>query len=456
MGYIPHTEEETREMLAQIGLSSLEQLFGEVPAELAAPDLAALPPAMTEWQLARLMGERAAQDGGLLNFVGAGAYEHHIPAPVWEIAGRGEFYTAYTPYQPEASQGTLQTLYEFQSMLAGLMAMHAANASLYDGASALAEAVRMALRCRRPGESRRVLVPTTVSPHYRRVLRALVPEAELVALPYCTQGGHIPPESLQSFGDVAALVIPQPNYFGILEEVHALTAWVRQRGGLSIALVNPVAMGLLAPPGEWGELGVDIACGEGQPLGAPLSSGGPYFGFICCRESHLRQMPGRIVGRTREVAPRGRRGFVLTLQAREQHIRRAKATSNICTNQGLMAIAAAIHMALIGPEGLRAIALTCHERTRTLLAEIQTRTGITPLFDRPFFHETVFRVAGAVVPLLESMSRQGVAAGVALGADYGELADALLVCATETRSDDDLRRYAAVLAATLEKGEGPC
>ncbi|NGZ27703.1 MAG: aminomethyl-transferring glycine dehydrogenase subunit GcvPA [Magnetococcales bacterium] len=455
MAYIPHTLEETRLMLQQIGIASLDELYKEVPDSLPEATLESLPPAMTEWQLSRLMSQRAAKDGGLLNFIGAGAYEHHIPAPVWEIAGRGEFYTAYTPYQAEASQGTLQTLYEFQTMLAGLMAMAAANASLYDGASALAEAIRMALRAN-PSGNRRVLLPATVSPHYRKVVHALVPEAELIQVPYCPQGGHIPPESLAQYQQVAALVIPQPNFFGILEEVHALTQWVQGQGGVAIGLVNPVAMGLLAPPGQWGNKGCDIACGEGQPLGIPLASGGPYFGFICCRSELLRQMPGRIVGRTKETGPAGRTGFVLTLQAREQHIRRAKATSNICTNQGLMAIAAAIHMAILGPAGIKAVAASCHQQTRTLLHAIQEATGLTPCFNRPYFHEALLRLPRPVAPLLEELSHQGIAGGFAVEKEYPELQGGLLICATETRSDEDLHLYANALAKALQQEEKPC
>ncbi|HFC54313.1 MAG TPA: aminomethyl-transferring glycine dehydrogenase subunit GcvPA, partial [Gammaproteobacteria bacterium] len=389
MPFAPHTPEEIREMLDVIGVRRMEDLFSEIPDDLRVREPGAVPPPMGEMEVARLMHERAAADGRPLCFIGAGAYEHHIPAAVWEIATRGEFYTAYTPYQAEASQGTLQLLYEFQTMMAGLTGMEISNASLYDGASALAEAVLMAVRANRGSRSRRILMPSTVHPAYRQVVRTVVRNQgiELVELPYCSACGNIVPGSLQRFAgeEFAALVVPQPNFFGVLEEVDQLTDWAHANGMLVIGLVNPVALALLAPPGDWGEQGADIACGEGQPLGVPLSSGGPYFGFLCCRESHVRQMPGRIVGRTVDSA--GNPGYTLTLQAREQHIRRSRATSNICTNQGLMTTAATIHMALLGPSGMERVAACCHHTTRRLLEMLTAIDGVEALFDRPFFHE---------------------------------------------------------------------
>ncbi len=459
MPFIPHTADEIREMLAVIGVQKIEDLFSEIPAELRSQNSGEIPPALTEMELARLMRERASRDGQPLCFIGAGAYEHHIPAAVWEIAGRGEFYSAYTPYQAEASQGTLQLLYEFQTMMASLTGMDVSNASLYDGASALAEAVLMAVRVNRKSKSKRVLMPTTVHPVYRQVVRTIVHNQgiELVELPYCTRCGNIVPDSLQYLAgeDFAALVIPQPNFFGVLEEVDVLTDWAHANGVLAIGLVNPVALALLSPPGEWGEQGVDIACGEGQPLGAPLSSGGPYFGFLCCRQSHVRQMPGRIIGRTVDVD--GNPGYTLTLQAREQHIRRSKATSNICTNQGLMTTAATIYMALLGPAGLEQVATRCHATTRRLLEKLAAIEGVKPLFDRPFFHEVVLSLDVPVQPLLDRLAQQQLLAGYNLGGDYPELGNALLVCCTETKSDDDLERYVTLFGeAMIDSGRSPC
>ena len=369
MPFIPHTRDDVQAMLDTIGVSGIEELFDEIPDRLRISGLDGVPEALGEQGVGRLMMTRSEQDGRPLCFIGAGAYDHHIPAAVWEIATRGEFYSAYTPYQAEASQGTLQLIYEFQTMMARLMAMDVSNASLYDGASALAEAVLMAIRANRKSKSRKVLMPVTVHPNYRKTTDTIVQNQsiEIVEIPYDPSGGHTTLDSLAAHAgsDIAAVVISQPNFFGVLEDVDEITDWAHQQGALVIAVVNPVAMALLKPPGEWGENGADIVCGEGQPLGVPLSSGGPYFGFMCTTSKLVRQMPGRIVGAT--VDRDDRRGYALTLQAREQHIRRSKATSNICTNQGLMVTAATIHMAIVGPEGLRQAALQSHANTNRLV-----------------------------------------------------------------------------------------
>ncbi len=454
MPFVPHTEEEIREMLEVIGVQRIEALFSEIPPELRAPPMEGmLPEALNEMEIGRLMRERAARDGQPLCFVGAGAYEHHVPAAVWEIATRGEFYTAYTPYQAEASQGTLQLLYEYQTMMASLTGMEISNASLYDGASALAEAVLMAVRANRRSKSKRVLIPATVHPVYRKVVRTIVTHQgiEVVELPYCTACGNVVPDSLAQYseGDYAALVVPQPNFFGVLEEVDRLTDWAHTNGTLVIGLINPIAAAILAPPGEWGETGADIACGEGQPLGIPLSSGGPYFGFLCCRESLVRQMPGRIVGRTVDLD--GKAGFTLTLQAREQHIRRSKATSNICTNQGLMTTAATLYLSLLGPEGLERVASACHDNTRRLLEKVVAIEGVEPLFDGEFFHEVVLRVDLPVNRLLERLAGHQLLAGHSLAEDYPELGDAFLLCCTETKTEADLEQFATLLRETMSE-----
>lgn len=379
MPFIPHTEEDISAMLASIGANTIEELFDEIPAALKSDGLERIPPGLNEMEISRLMLERAEADGRYLNFIGAGAYEHHIPAAVWQITTRGEFYSSYTPYQAEASQGTLQLLYEYQTMMASLTGMDVSNASMYDGASALAEAALMAVRSHK--SSRRILMPKTVHPVYRSVVRTIVKNQgiEVVELPYCSQSGQTLPESLDEFGkeEFAALVIPQPNFFGVLEQVDALTDWAHSKNALAIGVVNPLALALLTPPGEWGGTGADVAVGEGQPLGIPLSSGGPYFGFMACKQSLVRQMPGRIIGRTTDLD--GKTGFVLTLQAREQHIRRSKATSNICTNQGLMVTAATIYMSLLGPEGLRRVAAQSHANTVTLVEQMETLPGFLRL-----------------------------------------------------------------------------
>jgi len=438
-------------MLERIGVGAIEDLFDEIPPALRIGSLAGVPEALSEMEVARLAAERATTDGRPLNFIGAGAYEHHIPAPVWALVTRGEIYSAYTPYQAEASQGTLQIMYEFQSMIAGLAALDVSNASLYDGASALAEACLMAVRAHRRSKSARILVPTTVNPVWRRVARVITEGQGLVIeeLPYGAEDGRTSLEALarHAGSDVTALVIQQPNFFGQLEDVDALTRWARANGALVIAVVNPVALAVLKPPGEWGEGGVDVACGDAQPFGVPLSSGGPYVGFMACRMEHVRQMPGRIAGRTVDVE--GKPGFTLTLQAREQHIRRAKATSNICTNQGLLMSAATIHLALLGPAGLERVARACIARTAELVAALTRLPGVRAAFAGPRFHEAVLQLERPVAPLIEALAKDGIIGGCDLSRDFPELGDALLVCATETRTRTDIEAYAGALGRLL-------
>ncbi len=451
MPYIPHTEADVRAMLDRIGAGSIDQLFDEIPAPLRVDSLPGVPEALCEMEVARLAAGRARADRPCLNFIGAGAYEHHIPAPVWALVTRGEIYSAYTPYQAEASQGTLQIMYEYQSMIAGLTGMDASNASLYDGASALAEACLMAVRAHRRSESARILMPDSVNPVWRKVARVITEgqQLRLEALPFDPARGTTDPGSLERYAgqDIAAIVVQQPNFFGQLEDVEALTRWARANGALVIAAVNPVSLALLAPPGEWGEGGADIACGEAQPFGVPLSSGGPYVGFMASRMEHVRQLPGRIAGRT--IDADGRPGFTLTLQAREQHIRRGKATSNICTNQGLLMSAATIHLALLGPTGLERVARACVARTQELVGALTGIDGIRSAFSGPRFHEAVLQFDRPVAPLLEALAADGIVGGFDLSRDYPQLGHALLTCATETRSSADIQRYAQALGRLL-------
>ena len=411
MPFIPHTEDDVSAMLAAIGVKSIDDLFDEIPASLSSRGLDQVPPGVGEMQITRLMHERAERDGRWLNFIGAGAYEHHIPAAVWQIATRGEFYSAYTPYQAEASQGTLQLLYEYQSMMTTLTGMDVTNASLYDGASALAEAVLMAVRVHKT--SKVVLLPATVHPVYRKVVHTITRDQgiELVEIPYCTECGHMIPDALKAYAgrDHAALVVPQPNFFGALEPADELNAWAHANGMLVIAVVNPTSLALLRPPGEWADDGADIVVGEGQPLGVPLAGGGPYFGFMACREQYVRQMPGRIVGRTVDVD--GKPGYTLTLQAREQHIRRSKATSNICTNQGLAVTAATIYMALLGPGGLKQVAQSCHVNALELARQLCALPGVKRAFSGAVFHEFVLRLNAPVSDVLHALKAQGILGG---------------------------------------------
>ncbi|HEX4268217.1 MAG TPA: aminomethyl-transferring glycine dehydrogenase subunit GcvPA [Steroidobacteraceae bacterium] len=452
MAFIPHTREDVESMLEAIGVGSIEQLFDEIPASLRLAALAGVPEAASEMEIGRLMAERARLDGRPLCFIGAGAYEHHIPAAVWAIATRGEFYSAYTPYQAEASQGTLQLLYEYQTMMASLTGMEVSNASLYDGASAMGEACLMAVRANRKSHSKRILVPATVHPHYRRTAAAVAGNQQLVfeEVPYCTEEGCIAAGALDRFDgqDITALVIQQPNFFGRLEDVDVLCDWAHARNILVIGVVNPTSLALLKPPGQWGgNKGADIAVGEGQPLGVPLSSGGPYFGFMASRMEHVRHMPGRIIGRTLDAA--GRSGFTLTLQAREQHIRRAKATSNICTNQGLLVTAAAVYLSLMGPAGLERVAAAAHARTRELAGALTRVPGVRRLFRGPVFHEEAIALDRPVAPVLEKLTARGILGGLDLAEHYPELGPALLVCATETKTSADIERYASALAECL-------
>jgi glycine dehydrogenase subunit 1 len=452
MPFIPHTPEDVREMLATIGAPSTEALFDEIPAALRAKALEEVPPALSEMEVGRLMSARAASDGRPLNFIGAGAYEHHVPAAVWAIVARGEFYSAYTPYQAEASQGTLQLLYEYQSMMASLTGMAVSNASLYDGATALAEACLMSVRAHRRSKSQRILVPASVNPTYRQVLQAIAGNQNLAfdLLPYDASGGHTTPASLEKYrgADITALVIQQPNFFGTLEDVDALTDWAHEAGMLVIAVVNPTSLAILKPPGSWGAKGADIVCGEGQPLGVPLSSGGPYFGFMTTRMEHVRQMPGRIVGRTVDLD--GKPGFTLTLQAREQHIRRSKATSNICTNQGLLVTAATIYLSLIGPHGLAQVASVSMERTAELVDALARVRGVRLAFDRPRFHEAVLLLDRPVKGVLEALAARGIVGGCDITGQYPSLGNALLVCATETRTREDIASYARALGEIMQ------
>src|SRR4051812_1336267 len=450
MPFNPHTPKDVGDMLAAIGAKTIDALFDEIPKELRIESLAGIPDALNEMQTGKLMMARAAQDGMPLNFIGAGAYEHHIPSAVWAVTTRGEFYSAYTPYQAEASQGTLQLIYEYQTMISSLTGVEVSNASLYDGGSAVAEASLMAIRAHRKSRSQRILIPTTVHPHYRKVALATASGQGVRFEEVPCPKGRLTLADLEKYQgeDVTALVIQQPNFFGQLEDVDALTDFAHANGIMVIASVNPTSLAILKPPGEWGTTGADIACGDCQPLGVPLSSGGPYAGFLTTKMEFVRQMPGRIVGRTVDQA--GQQGFALTLQAREQHIRRGKATSNICTNQGLLVTAATIYLSLLGPQGLARVANEAHARTNELVQALTRIKGIRLAFEGARFHEAVLLLDRPVAPVLADLARRGIVGGFDLGADYPELGNALLVCATETRTAADIEVYADALAESLK------
>ena len=450
MPFIPHTEDDEKSMLDAIGVASIDKLFDEIPASIIAAPIDQIPPGESEMAMLRLMQERARRDHVDLCFIGAGAYEHHIPSAVWDIVGRGEFLTSYTPYQAEASQGTLQLIYEFQTMISRLTGMEVANASVYDGATALAEAMLMAVRANKKIKTRRILCAGNINPRYFNTCETIVRNQgiEIQQLKFDAESGLLKPEWLDQIDDGVAVVLSYPNFFGGLDAVETLTDLAHAKGALVIALVNPTALAILKPPGEWGAAGADIVVGEGQPLGIPLASGGPYLGFMCCRQAIVRQMPGRIIGRT--VDRQGKTGFTLTLQAREQHIRRAKATSNICTNQGLLVTAATIYMSIMGNEGLRQVALACHSGMAHLLSRAEQLPGVRRRFAGPYFHESVLKLPVPAAEVIQSMAAQGILPGYDLGEDHDDMVNCLLVNVTEKKSAADLDRFIEVLTTSLE------
>lgn len=446
MPFIPHTEAEIEAMLGVIGASSIDELFDEIPAHLQVDGLHNVPAGISEMAMLAKLSERAERDNAGVCFVGAGSYDHHIPAAVWDITARGEFMTAYTPYQAEASQGTLQLIYEYQSMLAKLTGMDVSNASVYDGASGLAEAMLMAVRANRKAPAKKVLVPETVHPLYRRAAANIVHNQgiDVCTLPM-SEDGRLDHAALADWeNDCAALVVQQPNFFGTLEDVDALSAWAQAHNVLLIAVANPLSLAMLKPPGEWG---ADIVCGDGQPFGIPMASGGPSFGYMCTTSKHVRQMPGRIIGRTVDLD--GKPGYALTLQAREQHIRRAKATSNICTNQGLLVTAGTIYLSLLGETGLAQVAQQCHHNALLLKRTLCAVPGVELAFEGAFFNEFVIRLPRSAESVVDDLLQQGIHAGLPLGDYFPDMQNALLVCATEKRTPVEIDNYAQALGALL-------
>ncbi len=447
MRYIPHTEHDIESMLAALGLRSVDALFAHLPDALRAKAHIDLPPGLSEADLRGRLTELAGQnlgDPAAVVFLGAGAYPHGVPAVVDQIIQRGEFATAYTPYQPEVSQGTLQAMFEFQSLIAGLFGVDVANASMYDGASATAEAVLMAKRIL-PKRSK-VLVSRALHPQYRQVMQTYVdgfPGVQLAELPWA-EDGRVDAAVLRDHLDdtLVAAVIGYPNVFGIVEDVGAVSRAVHQCGGLVIsATAESLALGLLKSPGE---LGVDIAVAEGQSLGIPMSYGGPGIGLFACRQQYLRAMPGRLVGETLDRD--GRRGFVLTLATREQHIRRERATSNICTNQGLCALAVTVFLCLLGRRGLRQLARQNVTRSHYAQEVLTHHSPCQARFSAPFFNEFVLRVPHAEA-VWQRLKAEGLVAGLPLAEWYPELSDCVLVCVTETHPRADIERLAHGLGA---------
>ena len=457
MPFLLNTPEDQLAMLEAIGVASLDELFAMVPADLRLQRDLNLPPAMTELELTAHMDALANKNtpcGQRVCFLGGGAYDHFIPAAVDAIAGRSEFYTSYTPYQAEASQGNLQAFFEYQTLITRLTGMDVSNASLYDGATAAAEAVLMS--CSATGRHGRVVVAQSVHPEYRQTLASYLAhlDTELVTLS-AADGAIAPAELAAVVNDQTACVLVQhPNFFGCLEDVEPLVEIAHERGALFVAAVDPISLGLLKRPGDYH---ADIVVGEGQSLGTPLAYGGPYLGIMACREGLVRRMPGRIAGET--VDRRGKRCWVLTLQTREQHIRREKATSNICTNQGLLALRATVYLSLLGPQGLRELAELCLQKTHYAAARLARSPRLSLAFSRPVFKEFVVRDRdGAVEPLLAQASAAGFFAGVPLAQWYPELSDCFLVAVTEKRTKQEIDALAACLDGTestpAKKGAG--
>lgn len=442
--YLPHTEAERKLMLDALGIGGQEELLGSIPAELRLQNLQGLPPAQSEAELTRTFRSLAEQNADLQHhpsFLGAGSYYHHIPAVVGHLAGRAEFYTAYTPYQPEISQGMLQAIFEFQSMIAELCGLPVANASLYDGATAVAEAVLMALGA---SGRRQVLVARTLHPDYRQVLRTYLRFRQVNPIELPVGGGRLVAADLPLDGEVAAVVVGQPNFLGQIEDLAPLAEAAHSIGAYLIVAANPIALGLLEAPGA---LGADLVVGEGQPLGTPPSYGGPSLGFMACREEFVRRMPGRLAGQTTDAS--GRRGFVLTLQTREQHIRREKATSNICSNATLTALRASIYLAVVGPEGLRAVAGQCAAGAHYALARIAVGGNFMALFSGPFFHEFAVRCPLAPVEINAGLRQRGIIGGLDLGLYYPELGPAMLLAVTELRSASEIEELARAMEAIV-------
>ena len=442
--YTPHTKEDRDAMLAEIGISSLEELFSDVPKAHRFPELN-LPTALTEMEaLSELRSISNVNESveDLICFLGAGAYYHYIPAAVDSIIRRGEFYTAYTPYQPEVSQGTLQAIFDYQSLIAALTDMDVSNASHYDGATAAAEAVSMAYANFR-GKRNKIVISSSLHPHYRQTIRTYHDTLLEIAGDEDSVSLGDGPESLEKYIDsnTALVIVQYPDFFGRVFDLTQLTQKAHSEGALLAVSINPMTLGLFTPPGKFG---ADIVTGEGQPLGIPLSFGGPHLGLFATRLEYVRKMAGRLVGET--IDNRGQRAYVLTLTAREQHIRRERATSNICTNQGLMALAATVYMSMLGKDGLRQVSELCYHKAHYAAHSISSLPGFTLESKAPFFNEFVIRCPAPVTEINASLLEEGILGGYDLGEDYPELANHMLVAVTEMNSREDIDLLTDVLA----------
>ena len=444
MPYLFNTPADQDAMLKAIGVERLEELFDVLPRDVRLGRDLNLPPAMGELELTQHMADLANRNASAdrhVCFLGGGSYDHFVPAVVDAIASRGEFYTSYTPYQPEVSQGNLQVMFEYQTLICQLTGMEVSNASLYDGGSALAEAVLMAISVTR--RHHKVVVPESVHPEYREILATYLANLGCALQLVPAPSGVVDTAALARAIDdrTACVVLQHPNFWGQLEEVAVIAGQAHAAGALLVQSFDPISLGRLKRPGE---LGVDIAVAEGQSLGTPVSYGGPYLGILACREQFVRRMPGRIAGQT--VDRRGRRCWVLTLQTREQHIRRDKATSNICTNQGLFALRASIYLATMGPQGMASVADLCLQKSHYAAEQLTRHGRFEMAFPGPYFKEFVVRdLQGDIDNLLADAARQGILAGVPLGRWYPEMADCFLVAVTEQRTRHQIDEWCRAL-----------
>jgi glycine dehydrogenase subunit 1 len=442
MSYSPNTPEDIREMLAAIGAASVDELFAPIPAELRAQSFA-LPGGMSEMELLRRMKELAGNDRPLIGFIGGGYYDHYIPAVVDHLSGRAEFYTAYTPYQPECSQGTLQALFEYQTIICRLTGMEVSNASLYDGGTALAEAAMMALRV--TGRNR-LVIDASVNPFSREIVRTYLTNLGVEIIEISPGNGCVDRTALTAAltDETAAVIMQNPNFFGTVDDLSDLAATAHERGALLIASIYPISLGMLKSPGA---MGADIVVGDGQSLGNPLSFGGPSFGFIATTKKYIRNLPGRIIGET--LDRNGKRGFVLTLQAREQHIKRHKATSNICSNQSLCALRGLIYLTSVGREGLVELARLNYDKAEYAKGVLGAVKGVQLLNAVPTFNEFTLVLAKDAAAVVRQLLDSGVAAGVPLGAYYEGMDNCLVVTVTEKRTKEEIDALAKQLEAAL-------
>lgn len=435
MTYIPHTDANRKAMLDAIGVKSLEELFPAVPDKYKFPELQ-LPAALSEmetWWEMQGLSEANADVNHYACFLGAGAYNHYVPHTVDYVLRRGEFYTAYTPYQPEISQGTLQAMFEYQSMICQLTGMDVSNASHYDGATSLAEGVLMSMTATK-GNRKKVVISPAVHPQYRQVLRTYTQGMSVKIVGDDNLKADIPDLLKLLDKDTACLVIQNPNFFGQIEDVKGVADAVHAVGALLIVMADPIALGLLTPPGEYG---ADIVAAEGQSLGIPLSYGGPYLGIFATKNAYVRKMAGRLIGET--IDADGQRGYVLTLSTREQHIRREKATSNICTNQGLLALAAAVYMATLGRCGLEAVARLCWHKSHYAAKQIAALDGFNVWGGKPFFKESVVKMPKPIDAVNEFLLEEfDIIGGYDLGQDYPHLKNHMLIAVTETNNKQEI------------------